>query len=79
MRQTSNPERLPSCRLAGGMTFFDDSVKSPSAALRFNFVVAVHPEVRLTPQFLRAWHLELFTKSSGQRLFTRSSIIEIDN
>jgi hypothetical protein len=42
----------------------DDFVKSPSAALRGNFVVAAHPVVRLTPQFLRALHLELFTKSS---------------
>jgi hypothetical protein len=37
-------------------------VKSPSAALRFNFVVAAHLVVRLIPQFLRALHLELFTK-----------------
>jgi len=37
-------------------------VKSPSAALRGNFVVSAHLEVRLTPQFLRALHLELFTK-----------------
>jgi hypothetical protein len=42
----------------------DGFVKSPSAALRFNFVVAAHPEVRLTPPFLRASHLELFTRSS---------------
>jgi len=33
-------------------------------ALRFNFVAAAHPLVRLTPQFLRALHLELFTKPS---------------
>jgi len=32
----------------------DGLVKSPSAALRFNFVVAAHRNVRLTPQFLRA-------------------------
>jgi hypothetical protein len=31
-------------------------VKSPSAALRFNFVAAPHVQVRLTPQFLRALH-----------------------
>jgi hypothetical protein len=37
-------------------------VKSPSAALRCNFVAAAHLFVRLTPQFLRALHLELFTK-----------------
>jgi hypothetical protein len=43
----------------------DGFVKSPAAALRFNFVVAAHPLVRLTPQFLRAWHLELFTKPSS--------------
>jgi len=29
--------------------------------------------VRLTPQFLRAWHLELFTKSSLRRLLTSPS------
>ncbi len=52
---------------------FDGFVKSPSAALRFNFVVAAHLLVRLTPQFLRALHLELFTKPSFRRLFTRSS------
>jgi purine nucleosidase len=51
----------------------DDFVKSPSAALRGNFVVAAHPYVRLTPQFLRALHLELFSKSSIHRFFTRSS------
>jgi type II secretory pathway component PulC len=27
-------------------------------------------QVRFTPQFLRAWHLELFTKPSFRRLFT---------
>jgi len=36
----------------------DGFVKSSSvpleAGLRFNFVAAVHPKVRLTPQFLRA-------------------------
>jgi hypothetical protein len=42
----------------------DGLVKNPSAALRCNFVVAAHPKVRLTPQFLRALHLELFTKPS---------------
>jgi hypothetical protein len=42
----------------------DGFVKSPSAALRFNFVVAAYLYVRFTPQFLRAWHLELFTKPS---------------
>jgi len=40
----------------------DGFVKSPSAALRFNFVVAAHLLERFTPQFLRALHLELFTK-----------------
>ena len=40
-----------------------DFVKSPSAALRFNFVVAAYWFVRFTPQFLRALHMELFTKS----------------
>jgi hypothetical protein len=47
----------------------DGFVKSPSAALRFNLVVAAHLEVRLTPQFLRAWHLELFTKPSSGWLY----------
>jgi hypothetical protein len=42
----------------------DGLVKSPSAALRCNFVVAAHLLVRLTPQFLRALHLDLFTKPS---------------
>jgi hypothetical protein len=41
----------------------DGFVKSPSAALRFNFVVAAYLVVRFTPQFLRALQLELFTKS----------------
>jgi hypothetical protein len=45
-------------------SFFDGFVKSPSAALRCNFVIAAYPLVRLTPQFLRALHLELFTKPS---------------
>jgi len=40
----------------------DDFVKSPSAALCCNFVVAAHRYVRLTPQFLRALHLELLAK-----------------
>jgi hypothetical protein len=35
--------------------------------LRFNFVVAAHMKVRFTPQFLRALHLELFTKPSVRR------------
>jgi len=42
----------------------DGFVKGPSAALRFNFVAAAHLLMRLTPQFLRALHLELFTKPS---------------
>jgi hypothetical protein len=46
----------------------DGFVKSPSvplgAGLRFTFVVAAHIGVRRTPQFLRALHLELFTKPS---------------
>jgi hypothetical protein len=54
---------------------FDGLVKSPSvpleAGLRGNFVVAAHLFVRLTPQFLRAWHLELFTKPSCCVLFPR--------
>jgi len=43
---------------------FDGFVKSPSAALRCNFVVAAHLSVRLTPQFLSALHLELFSQPS---------------
>jgi len=38
--------------------------KSPSAALRCNFLVAAHLEVQLTPKFLRTLPLELFTKPS---------------
>jgi hypothetical protein len=47
-----------------GQSKSDGFAKSPSAALRFNFVPAAHMGVRLTPQFLRALHLELFTKPS---------------
>ncbi|MCX5911989.1 MAG: hypothetical protein NTV04_08665, partial [Deltaproteobacteria bacterium] len=60
-------------------TVFDGFVKSPSAALRFNFVVAAYLYVRFTPQFLRALHLELFTNPSlatlvwKRSLFPRSS------
>jgi hypothetical protein len=46
------------CRLEGWQvpvaSYLDGFVKSPSAALRCNFVVAAHLLVRLTPQFLRA-------------------------
>ena len=35
---------------------FDGFVKSPSAALRFTFVVAAYLIVRFTPQVLRALH-----------------------
>jgi hypothetical protein len=45
---------------------FDDFGKNPSAALRFDFVVAAHLPMRLPPKFLRALHLELFTKPSGR-------------
>jgi hypothetical protein len=48
----------------------DGFTKSPSAALRFNFVAAAHRTLRFTPQFLRALHLELFTKPSFFGLFT---------
>jgi hypothetical protein len=51
---------------------FDGFVKGPSAALRFNFAVAAHLKVRLTPQFLRALHLEPFTKPSFCGILTRS-------
>jgi len=49
----------------------DGLVKIPSvplgAGLRFNFVVVPRNAgyVRLTPQFLRALQLELFTKPAG--------------
>jgi len=46
----------------------DGFVKNPSAALRFKFVVAAYLHVRFTPHFLRALHLELFTKPSFQLL-----------
>jgi hypothetical protein len=39
-------------------------LKSPSAALGFNFFVTAHLYVRLTPQFLQALRLGLFTKPS---------------
>jgi hypothetical protein len=42
----------------------DGFVKSPSAALRFAFVVAAYQQVRLAPQVLRALHMELFTLPS---------------
>jgi len=42
----------------------DGFVKSPSAALRFKRSLRGQPLRDLTPQFLRAWHLELFTKPS---------------
>ncbi|MCX5910746.1 MAG: hypothetical protein NTV04_02335 [Deltaproteobacteria bacterium] len=42
----------------------DGFVKSPSAALRFNFVVAAYLYGRFGSQFLRALRLELFTKPS---------------
>jgi len=43
---------------------YDGFVKSPSAALRFTFVVAAYLVVRLSPQLLRALHMELFTLPS---------------
>jgi hypothetical protein len=52
-------------------------VKSPSAALRFTFVVAAYHKVRLTPQALRALHMELFTLPSQFWLFPRSTILMI--
>jgi len=51
----------------------DGLVKSPSAALRFTFVVAACLYARFTPQLLRALHLELFTKPSSARFFAGSS------
>jgi len=51
----------------------DGFAKSPSSALRFNFVVAAHPLVRLTPQLLRALHLKLFANPSS-RWFSTCSI-----
>jgi len=53
---------------------FDGFVKNPSAALRFNFVVAAYLSVRFTPQFLRALHLELFTKPSLWRLLKKNQV-----
>jgi len=49
--------------MSGILPIDDGFVKSPSAALRFTFVVAAYLKVRFTPQVLRALHLELFTKS----------------
>jgi hypothetical protein len=51
-------------------------VKSPSAALRFIFRRCDVPHVRLTPQDLRALHLELFTLPTALLLFMRSSQLE---
>jgi hypothetical protein len=45
--------------------------------LRCTFVVAAHLYVRLTPQFLRALHLEFFTKPSF-RLLARSSYMAVE-
>jgi hypothetical protein len=47
--------------------------------LRFTFVVAAHLVVRLTPQVLRALHLELFTEPSSRRLFTKASRFILPN
>jgi hypothetical protein len=46
------------------MNKFDGFVKSPSAVLRCIFRRCDVPYVRLTPQDLRALHLELFTLPS---------------
>jgi len=54
-------------------TSYDGFVKSPSAALRCNFVVAAHLDVRLAPQFLRALQLEFFTKPSLSKLLGKES------
>jgi hypothetical protein len=56
----------------GWLWNFDGFVKSPSAALRFTFVVAAHLKVRFTSQILRALHLELFTKPSFMNLLFSS-------
>jgi len=66
--------RSPFCKARFSLTFdpfftmiFDGLVKSPSAALRFNFFMrSLRGEAHrdLAPQFLRALHLELFTKPS---------------
>ena len=57
-----------SARMCPGLTkpwlIIDDFLKSPSAALRFTLVVAAYQQVRLTPQVLRALHMELFTLPS---------------
>jgi hypothetical protein len=44
--------------------------------LRSHFVVAAHLKVRLTFQFLRALHLELFTKPSKVDLSALETFIE---
>jgi hypothetical protein len=44
---------------------FDGKAKSPSAVLRVIFRHYDVPEVRLTPQDLRALHLELFALPSA--------------
>jgi hypothetical protein len=45
------------------LTLVEGFGKSPSAALRFNFVAATHPKVRLPLQFSRTLQVELFTKA----------------
>jgi hypothetical protein len=48
---------LCGCFWGSDLLNFDGFAKNPAEA---------HLRVRLTPQFLRAWHLELLTKSSFQ-------------
>jgi hypothetical protein len=54
--------------------------KDPSvplgAGLRFNFLVAAHPNVRRPPKFLRALDLELFAKPLFCRFFQVHQIIQ---
>jgi hypothetical protein len=51
-------------RMESSARIFDDFAKSPSAVLRCIFRRCDVPYVRLTPQDLRALHLELFTLPS---------------
>jgi len=48
----------------------DGFVKGSYAALRFNFVVTTHLNVRLTPQISRALQLKPFTKPSLRNILS---------
>ena len=51
----------------------DGFIKSPFVTLRCSFFIEAHGYGNLTPQSLRALHLEVFVKPSSLGLFTRLS------